>query len=161
MHQGGLLPALQHVHDFPSNVIPNIIDTNKKILVTYHTYMPPDYLVTLMSKFEYEEKIQTIIIDLKGAKREKLDLTIENIFNEYTMKNIQVFVVLPGTCRTDLIYLKEQKYNFNLLKQFGPHLDFDHSFEEPFHVKYAGTIYQWICTIWEKYKLDLYQVTRG
>jgi len=123
--------------------------------------MPPGYLVTSMSKFEYEEKIQTVIIDLKGAKREELDLTIEGIFNEYSMNKILVFVLLPGTCRTDLIYLKQQKYTFNLLQQFGPHLDFDNNFQEPFHVKYAGTKYQWICTIWDKYKLDLYQVTRG
>jgi hypothetical protein len=161
MHQGGLLPALRHIHNSPSNGISNLIDTNKKFVVTYHTYMPPGYLVTSMSKSEYEQKIQTIIIDLKGAKREELDLTIENIFNEYSINHIQVFVVLPGTCRTDLIYLKQQKYSFNLLKQFGPHLDLDHSFEEPFLVKYAGTTYQWILTIWNQYKLDLYQVTRG
>jgi hypothetical protein len=161
MHQGGLLPALRHIHDFPSNINPTIIDTNKKFLITYHTYMPPGYLVTSMSKFESEEKIQTIIIDLKGAKREKFDLTIERLFNEYSMNNIQVFVVLPGACRIDLMYLKQQKYSFSLLKQFGPHLDFDHSFQEPFYVKYAGTKYQWIGTIWDKYKLDLYQVTRG
>jgi hypothetical protein len=162
MHQGGLLPALKHVHDLPSNVTPIAIDTNKKFLVTYHTYMPPGYLVTLMSKFENEEKLPTtIIVDLKGAKREELDLTIESIFNQYSINDIQVFVVLPGTCRTDLIYLKQQKYSFNLLQQFGPHLDFDHSFEQPFYVKYAGTTYQWIQTIWEKYQLDLYQVIRG
>lgn len=154
MHQGGLLPALKHIHDFSSNITSI---KNEKFVVTYHTYMPPGYLVTSMTEFEET----TIIIDLKGAKREELDLIIEKIFNENLLNNIQVFVVLPGTCRTDLIYLKEQKYSFNLLKQFGPHLDFDNNFQEPFHVKYAGTKYQWIHTIWEKYKLDLYQVTRG
>jgi len=125
---------------------------NKNFLVTYHTYMPPGYLVTRMSKSAYEEKIETIIIDLKGAKLEELDLTIERIFNKHSMNNIQVFVVLPGTCRTDLIHLKQQNYSFHLLKQFHLHLDFDHGFENPFHANYAGTI-------WDTWKLDLYQVT--
>jgi hypothetical protein len=159
LHQGGLLPALRHVHNSP--VLSSVINPTKKIVVTYHTYMPPGYLVTSMSKFEGEEKVQTMIIDLKGAKREELDLTIERIFNEHSMNKIQVFVILPGTCRTDIIHLKQQKYSFSLLKQFGPHFDFDHSFEDPFHVKYAGTKYQWIQTLWDNYKLDLYQVTRG
>ena len=160
LHQGGLLPALRHVHDSPNFSSP-VIDTNKKIVVTYHTYMPPGYLVTSVSKSAYEEKFQTIIIDLKGAKREEFDLTIERIFNENLMNKIQVFIILPGTCRTDLIHLKQQKYSFDLIKQFGPHIDLDHSFEEPVHVKYAGTLFQWIGTIWNKCKLDLYEVTRG
>lgn len=119
--------------------------------------MPPSYLVTAMTKSDLE----TIIIDLKGAKREEFDKTIEKIFNENSIDNIQIFVILPGTCRNDLIYLKEQKYSFELLKQFGPHLDLDHDIQESFHVKYAGTIYQWLYTIWDKYKLDVYRVTRG
>jgi hypothetical protein len=145
MHQAGLLPALRHVHNSP-------IDTNKKILVTYHTYMPPGYLVSSMSKSE-----QTIIIDLQGAKREELDLTIERIFNEYSLNHIQVYLILPVTCQTDLIYLKQHNYSLNLLQQFQPHLDLDHSIIEP----YTGTIYQWIHATWDKFKLDLYEITRS
>jgi len=150
MHQAGLLPALRYVHNSSPNAQSNAIE---KLLVTYHTYMPPGYLVSSMSKSE--EKIQTIIIDLKGAKREELDLTIERIFHEYSSNNTQVFLIIPVTCQTDLIDLK-QKYSFHFLRQFGPHLDFDHSIDE----SYAGTIYQSICAIWNKYKLDLYQITR-
>ncbi|CAF0881631.1 unnamed protein product [Adineta steineri] len=155
LHQGGLLPALQYFHNSP------LLTSNKNFLVTYHTYMPPGYLTIPMSKFEYEQKFETAIIDLKGAKREEFDLTIENIFNKNLLNNLQVFVILPSTFQTDLIYLKQQKYSFHLLKQFRPHLDFDHAFEEPFLVNYAGTKYQWLQAIWNKYKLNLYHVTRG
>ncbi|CAF0805806.1 unnamed protein product [Rotaria sordida] len=158
LHQGGLLPALQYIHDCPilsSNGISIVNDMNKKFLITYHTYMPPGYLVTSMSKSEYEQKLQTIIIDLKGGKHEELDLTIEHLFNEYPMSNIQIFVLLPNITQTHLTNLKQQKYSFQLLKQFEPHLDLDHGFDELFHIKY-----EWIHTIRNKYKLDLYQITQ-
>jgi hypothetical protein len=114
--------------------------------------MPPGYLVNSISKSE-----QTIIIDLQGAKREELDLTIERIFNEYSLNHIQVYLILPVTCQTDLIYLKQHNYSLNLLQQFEPHLDLDHSIIEP----YTGTIYQWIRATWDKFKLDLYEITRS
>ncbi|CAF2461195.1 unnamed protein product [Rotaria sp. Silwood2] len=159
IHQGGLLPALKYIHDRPilsSNKMSIINDMNKKFLITYHTYMPPGYLVTSMSKSEYEQKLQTIIIDLKGAKHEELDLTIERIFHEYSMNNIQIFVVLPNISQTHLSELKQKKYSSQLIKQFGPHLDLDHGFDELFHIKYQS-----IHTIWNKYKVDLYQITRN
>ncbi|UJR37219.1 hypothetical protein I4U23_029928 [Adineta vaga] len=165
MHQGGLLPALQHIHDYPLSTAKNVLfadDLNKRILVTYHTYMPPGYLIKRMSKLEVNKTLDTIIIDLQGTKRENLDRTIKDIFNRHSISNIQVFVVLPGTCRTDLIHLKQQKYTFDLIEQFGFHLDLDHNaFEEPYHVKDGGTTYQWLQTIWNRYKLDVYQVTHG
>jgi hypothetical protein len=145
MHQAGLLPALRHVHNSPMEI-------NKKIVVTYHTYMPPGYLVSSMRESE-----RTIIVDLQGAKREQLDLTIERIFNEYSLNHIQVYLILPVTCQSDLIYLKQHKYSFNRIQQFKPHLDFDHGISEP----YSGSIYQWICTIFDKFQLDLYQITRS
>lgn len=133
LHQGGLLSALHHVHNSP------VTNISTKILVTYHTYMPPGYLVTSMTNSEKKLSIETIIIDLQGAKREEFDRMIEKIFNEYSMMNTQVFVILPGTCQNHLIYLKEQHYTVNLIEQFGPHLDLDHSFDEPFHVNYTRT----------------------
>lgn len=151
LHQAGLLPALRYVHNKPME-----IDVNKKILITYHTYMPPSYLVTSMSNSIEEEKISTIIQDLKGAKREILDLTIANIFNDYSANDIQVFLILPAILRTDF---RQEKYSLTLLDQFGLHLDFDHSFEAPFNVNYTGTIYQWFNAIWKKHQLDLYRVT--
>ena len=153
LHQAGLLPALRYVHDKPME-----INANKKIVITYHTYMPPSYLLTSMSNSDAEEKISTIIRDLKGAKREILDLTIESIFNEYPTSDSQVFLILPAILRTDLIGLKS---SLTLLNQFGPHLDFDHSFEAPFDVNYTDSTYQWLVTIWQRHKLDLYQVTHG
>ncbi|CAF1491815.1 unnamed protein product [Adineta ricciae] len=164
LHQGGLLPALRYVHDFPmltSRSVPIQENLNKRILVTYHTYMPPGYLVTQMSNSDVVKKFDMIIVDLQGAKREKLDMTIKDIFNKHSTSNTQVFIVLPSTCRTDLIHLKQQKYTLTLSEQFGFHLDLDHAFEEPFHGKYAETTFQWLQTIWNRYKLDVYQVTRG
>ncbi|CAF4538985.1 unnamed protein product [Rotaria sp. Silwood1] len=158
-HQGGLVSALKYIHDYPvssSNEILIVNNMNTKFLITYHTYMPPGYLDTSMSNSEYERKLQTIIIDLKGAKHEVLDLTIEHIFNEYSMNNIQIFVVLPKISETHLTDLKQKKYSFHLLKQFGPHLDLDHGFDELFHVKYKS-----IHTIWNTYKLDVYQIIRN
>ncbi|CAF4449298.1 unnamed protein product, partial [Rotaria magnacalcarata] len=76
--------------------------------------MPPGYLVTSMSKSVYEHKLQTIVIDLKGARREELDLTIERIFHEYSTNNNQVFVLLPNISQTYLIDWKQAKYSFDL-----------------------------------------------
>lgn len=153
LHQGGLLPALKYVHDSPISSS-NTNNLNRKVLITYHTYMPPGYLVTTMTKFEYEQKLQTIIIDLKGAKRDELDLTIKHVLNKYSMNNIEWFVILPSTLQTHLIDSKQNKHTFKLVKQFGPHLDLDHGFDELAHVKYP-----WIHTLWDKYKLNLYQIT--
>ncbi|CAM4747897.1 unnamed protein product [Rotaria magnacalcarata] len=160
LHQGGLLPALKCIHDYPvvsSNVTPIVTNANKKILITYHTYMPPGYLVTSMSKSVYEHKLQTIVIDLKGARCEELDFTIERIFHEYSTNNNQVFVLLPNISQTYLIDWKQAKYSFDLIKQFEPHLDLDHGFEELIHFKDQQKQY----TIWDRFKLDLYQVTRN
>ena len=132
LHQGGLLSALRRVHNSPATT---------KILVTYHTYMPPGYLVTSMSNFANKTSIQTTIIDLQGAEQDEFDRTIKNIFNEYSSMNTRVFVILPGTCRNHLIDLKEQQYKFDLIEQFGPHLDLDHGL-----------------SLWDEAKIYLYEV---
>ena len=163
MHQGGLLPALHHIHDssvFSSDMVPIGIDMNKKFLISYHTYMPPAYLLMPMSKSEFKQRIQTTVIDLKGAKYEELDIAINGLLNKYSMSHIQIFVVLPSILQTDLNRLKQQKYSFNLVKQFGPHLDLDHDFDKLFYIIYQEGIYQWIHTLWNKYNVGLYQVTR-
>lgn len=119
--------------------------------------MPPSYLVTSMSNSREEANISTIIRDLKGAEREKLHSTINNIFYEYSATDIQVFLILPTTLRTDL---HQPNYTFNLLSQFGPHLDLDHGFDAPIHAHDdMRTFSQWFSAIWDRHKLDLYQIT--
>lgn len=159
LHQGGLLPALKYIHDIPdlsSDVIPIETNMNKKILITYHTYMPPGYLVTTMSKSEDQHKLQTIIIDLKGARHEEFDLTIERILNEHSMNNIKMFVLLPNISYIDLTYSKQERQSFKLLKQFGTHLDLDHGFDE---VIYSND-QQISSKVWDRFKLNLYEIVR-
>ena len=151
LHQGGLLPALNYVHDSFSTRPTAAPMMDKNFLIAYHTYMPPGYLVTPMSSYQPEPSTSTAVIDLQGAPREQLLRTIDGLFRRHGTDRIEVFVVLPGTCRTDLTESKEQQYHFQRREQFGPHLDFDQST----HLRYSS-----IREIWDQYQLDVYQITR-
>lgn len=142
LHQGGLLPALQHVHDLPASNQPAV-----KTLITYHTYMPPGYLVSRMSQLQSMSNVETTIIDLRGGKREKLAETVDKHFSS----SAQVFVVVPSICRADLVDSRQQRYSFRLVQHFGAHLDLDHAFDGP--LDFAS-----VHSIRERFQLDLYQV---
>ena len=155
LHQGGLLPALRYVHDAAA------IDTNHVVLITYHTYMPPGYLFTPMSTRHDGTRPSAKLIDLKGADRAEFELTVERVFLEHATATMQLFILLPGARRIDLVPLEEQKYDFHLVEQFGPHLDLDHGLDTSVHVRYAGSKSQWLRHVWQRHRLDLYRVTRG
>ena len=156
LHQGGLLPALDQIHRTVSRTSdelnPELFDRN--ILITYHTYMPVDYLVKPMSNFQSKNRIDFSIIDLRGAPKAEFNQTIQRLlFDEHSMDRIRVFALLPGTCRIDF---NEPTFDLHLMNQFGSHLDFDHSIELP---KFKANLH-WFKSIWNQYKLNLYEIKR-
>ncbi|CAF0756936.1 unnamed protein product [Didymodactylos carnosus] len=167
MHQGGLIPALKYVHDstlptspiFPTTTALHINDNiEEKFIITYHTYMPPTYLILPLTKDQTKKQTKLTIIDLKGSDRSVLDRTIKTIFNDDQLKNINIYLIMSAT-QQEKIYKKQQQqqYRFHLIKQWGPHINLDDDIQL---LNKTLKINEKIKTIKNAYQCDLYHVVR-
>ncbi|XP_033125004.1 GPI mannosyltransferase 4-like [Anneissia japonica] len=131
LHQGGLIPCLGHLNNIVSKPVANNQPVHYHIMF-YHTYMPPEHLLAWREpKFDdtnnFEaEKLSNIlsVYDLAGADRMTMHNIVEKLFEEveiYKPYEKEVYIASPSSldhqfCR------KHIKFNFELQKQFTPHI---------------------------------------
>lgn len=123
MHQGGVVPALSHIHDqFPTTNSP-------KAYIWWRTYTPPTWIVgdvprtqsisvsNQKSEVEVDENAHLVIIDAQGME---FDL-LKNVVSTCKDHISDVYVVVPTASSH---FLDGQLYN--LTWSHGFHLDLDH-----------------------------------
>ncbi|XP_070538291.1 GPI mannosyltransferase 4-like [Ptychodera flava] len=142
-HQGGVVPCLQHLQGLSKSN-----PQTEHHFVFYHTYMPPRHLLAVSqasdshiirpSDNENAPFSHVTTHDLAGADHAFLSQKIDQLMTQAhrSQTDVEVYIISPSTLSA-FFHTVHAQYDFNLQRQFYPHITIEDPMDFSFDDKYA------------------------